>query len=162
MGNNWKNNYLDCHVHHVTCTVHKWQKALLYPEILNFLYEEFNKSISRWNVSFIGYVIMPEHFHLLLHSIEGDTIKKAISGIRRAVSGQVRLIVESRNKELIRYCWENKVDMDIFYTGTCSKSDFRFWKEKPRVFPMNFEDEIRKNLIISIRIRLERGLWMIL
>jgi putative transposase len=146
MGTHWKNYYTDNCVHHVTGTVHKWQRALLYPRILKSLYAEFNYSISRWNISFIGYVIMPEHFHALLFSEKGDYVQKAIHGIRRGVSESVKEIIESKDKEFRAYCGLNDIDPDLFYTGTCEKTGFRFWKEKPRVFPIDVENEVRRKL----------------
>jgi putative transposase len=146
MGTHWKNFYLDNHVHHVTCTVHKWQKALLFSGILSFLYDEINYKAIKWNISVIGYVIMPEHFHLMLHSFKGENVMKADQAIRRSISGQARKLIESKNIEFCSFALLNGVDINQFYKGTCSKSEFRFWKEKPRVFPLNFEDEIQKKL----------------
>ena len=94
MGSHWKNFYVDNHVHHVTCTVHKWQKALLFPGILEPLYDEINKHIGKWQIFVLDYVIMPEHFHSLLFSNKGENILKAIQGIRSAISSHARYVNE--------------------------------------------------------------------
>jgi len=158
MGSHWKNCYVDSHVHHVTCTVHKWQKALLYPKLIDSLYNEFDYTIARWKISIIGYVIMPEHFHALIFCENGQNVLKAIHGIRRSVSGVARRIVESGDSEFNDFCRLNRVNMNLFFTGTCGKSAFRFWKEKPRVFPMNFEDAIKEKLDYIHNNPLRRGL----
>jgi putative transposase len=144
MGTHWKNFYQDNYIHHVTCTVHRWQQTILFPPVLHLLYDEINSAIIKWDISIWAYIFMPEHFHLMLKSQQGQNIQKGIQHIRRSISGQVRILIESNNEEFTTCAALNSVNTNLYYQGTCSKSEFRFWKEKPRVFPMNHEDEIQK------------------
>ena len=72
MAKNWKNYYTDNAIHHVTGTVHQWQPILTYPGILSIFYSDFGRLAIRWHVSILGYVVMPEHFHMLVQSEKGD------------------------------------------------------------------------------------------
>lgn len=158
MGGHWKNFYRDNCVHHVTCTVHKWQQALLFPRITQAIYSELYYSIIRWHISVVGYVIMPEHFHALLVSEEGLNIQKALHGLRRRVSGVVHELIDTRNSEFIIGCAQQKININLFFSGTCSKSEFRFWKEKPRVFPVDLINEVHKKLDYIHNNPMRRGL----
>lgn len=158
MTKNWKNHYVDHAVHHVTGTVHGWQSILLYPDIISIFEEEFNRMIRRWNVDIIGFVIMPEHFHMLLRSGEGKDVMRFIQGGRRYVSGRVRKIIDTDNNSFRVYCSTNDIDLAVFYSKTGGKSTFRFWKEKPRVFPLSKEIDIQKKLDYIHNNPVRRGL----
>jgi len=146
MTRDWKNFYLDCYFHHITGTVHQWQPALLIPQITEFIYDEYNRLSITWGISTLGYVIMPEHFHLLITSISGNKVLKFLHGFRRSVSGKVRRLIESERAKPQDVFHLNEIETNAFYYKTAGKSEFRFWKEKPRVFPMNFWPDIRKKL----------------
>lgn len=158
MNRSWKNYYTDNAVHHVTGTVHCWQKALLYPEILSIFSLDFNRMAIRWKVSILGFVIMPEHFHMLLQCESAEHVKKFIQGGRRSVSGRVRHFLESDDRAFKAYCLKNEIDQSIFYSGTAGKSTFRFWKEKPRVFPISKENDLKKKLDYIHNNPVRRGL----
>jgi len=145
MAKNWKNYYLDNAVHHVTGTVHQWQPILLYPEIVESVYEEFNRKASDFSISLMAYVLMPEHFHLLIRSAAGAQIKSFLQSARRSISGKAKIVIESNHYKLRRYCQNRGVDIQSFYELTAGKSQFRFWKEKPRVVAiLNAQDIGRK------------------
>ena len=146
MTHDWKNFYLDYHIHHVTGTVHQWQPILLYPQITELYYQEYTRLSQSIGIWTLGYIIMPEHFHLLIMADSGDKIMHFLHSLRRSISGKARRVIESANSEIIEYCHLNSVDIAKFYEKTAGKSDFRFWKEKPRVFPMNSSDAIQQKL----------------
>lgn len=158
MGENWKNHYIDHAVHHVTGTVHGWQPVLLYPDILSIFEEEFNKMTKRWSVDITGFVIMPEHFHLLLQSNQGNNVMRFIQGGRRYISGRVRKLIEANNNSFRSFCFSNDIDLSAIYSKTSGKSAFRFWKEKPRVFPLSKEVDIKRKLDYIHNNPVRRGL----
>jgi putative transposase len=146
MTRDWKNFYLDFHIHHVTGTVHQWQPILLCPQITELYYQEYIRLSQSIRILTLGYVIMPEHFHLLVTAESGDNVLHFLHGMRRSISGKGRRLIESCDNEMVEYCRANAIDTALFYGKTAGKSDFRLWKEKPRVFPMNSPDAIQKKL----------------
>jgi REP element-mobilizing transposase RayT len=56
------------------------------------------------------------------------------------------------------YCALNKINMRLFYQKTAGKSIFRFWKEKPRVFPMDREKDVLRILRYIHNNPVKRGL----
>ncbi|MCD6162234.1 MAG: hypothetical protein J7K40_07455 [candidate division Zixibacteria bacterium] len=158
MSRNWKNYYIDNAVHHVTGTVHGWQPVLIYPEILSIFFLDFNRMTIRWDVVIIGFVIMPEHFHMLLQSKHAEHIKKFIQGGRRSVSGRVRRLIEAKSCVFKSFCLKNDIEPSVFYSKTGGKSLFRFWKEKPRVLPLSKEIDIKNKLDYIHNNPVKRGL----
>ena len=101
---------------------------------------------------------MPEHFHLLAQSESGEKVMLFIRGIRRSISGEVKRWIESNDVEVSTYCQTNGINLRKFYSKTAGKSDFRFWKEKPRIFPIAIQDEVLKKLDYIHNNPIRRGL----
>lgn len=158
MAGNWKNYYKDCAVHHLTGTVHGWQPVLLSPNILPIFSSEFNRMLVRWDVLLLGFVIMPEHFHMLVQSKQAENILNYIRGGRRSISGKVRWLIEEDNKIITAFYPNHDIDLSVFYSKTGGKSRFRFWKEKPRVFPISREEDVLKKLDYIHNNPVRRGL----
>ncbi len=144
MAKNWTNIYVDYAIHHITGTVHNWQPILLYQPILDIFYLEFNRLIIRWDIKLYAFIIMPEHFHLLAQNSTGDNVLKFLMGARRAVSGKARSLIEKNDKRLHDYYVKHEVNPESFYLKTAGKSEFRFWKEKPRVIPLTKPNHIKQ------------------
>jgi len=146
MPRNWINHYVDGAAHHITGTLHQWQPILLYPDITGAFYDEISEMLILWHVDLIGYVLMPEHFHLLASSEQGTNIERFVRGLRRSMSGKARHLLAENNPQLHKFCEQNGIDLQRFYEKTAGKSKFRFWKEKPRIFPMDREKDILRIL----------------
>ena len=99
-----------------------------------------------WEISLLGYVLMPEHFHLLARSGHGSNIGKFIQCLRRSISGRAKKIICENNPEFREFCLINNVNPVEFYSKTAGKSEFRFWKEKPGVFPLDRQKDILRIL----------------
>ena len=158
MAGHWKNYYTDFAVHFITGTVHNWQPVLLFDEIASIFVEDMDRLSKRWETNIIGYVIMPEHFHLLIQSGHSENIMKYIRGVRRSVSGKVRNIIAYKHDKFEDYCLKNGIEISTFHSKTAGKSVFRFWKEKPRVFPLSKEDDVVKKLDYIHNNPVRRGL----
>jgi putative transposase len=61
----WHNRYLDGHVQFCTATVAQW-RPYLQGEAVQALYREWERSRVALGVKVLAYVVMPEHFHILL------------------------------------------------------------------------------------------------
>ncbi len=63
--NRWHNRYLDGHIQFCTATVAQW-RPYLRGEAVPVLYREWEQSRAALGVKVLAYVVMPEHFHMLL------------------------------------------------------------------------------------------------
>jgi REP element-mobilizing transposase RayT len=158
MTRDWKNYYLDYYLQHVTGTVHQWQPALLIEPVAEIFYTEYIKMSRRWDIPTLGYVIMPEHFHILITAHSGVRISKFLHGFRRSISGKIRRLIESEANRWHNIFIQNGVETNAFYVKTAGKSEFRFWKEKPHVFAMNFWPDIEEKLNYIHNNPVRRGL----
>ncbi|NLI15938.1 MAG: hypothetical protein GX409_06615 [candidate division Zixibacteria bacterium] len=143
------------------------------------MYDKFNDKSQDFETSIIAYVLMPEHFHLLVHSKTGLRIQGFLQSARQSISGEAKHIIEIGNDSFRDYCRNNNIDSKAFYELTAGKSQFRFWKEKPRVIALvdkadigNKVDYIHNNpvrrgwlnilpngLIRVIKVLLKEKLW---
>ncbi|MCE5197569.1 MAG: hypothetical protein ABFD54_04130 [Armatimonadota bacterium] len=71
----WHNHYEDGYAHFCTSTISDWQ-PLLQGEAVTVLYEEWNAARDAIGVKVLAYVIMPNHYHIMLWSEYGDQIAK--------------------------------------------------------------------------------------
>jgi len=95
---------------------------------------------------------------MLIQSYSSKNIMNFIRGGRRSISGKVKHIIENKDKKIISFCAANNVSMNAFYIKTAGKSSFRFWKEKPRIFPITKETEIERKLDYIHNNPIKRGL----
>jgi REP element-mobilizing transposase RayT len=89
---------------------------------------------------------MPEHFHILITAKSGTDVMQFLRGFRRSVSGKVRWLIEGGESGFEGILNKYGINPCSFYFKTAGKSEFRFWKETPRVFPMNFWPDIQEKL----------------
>lgn len=158
MAKNWKNYYIDNAVHHITGTVHQWQPILLFSPIIDIIMDELIRKTNRWDAKIWGYVIMPEHFHLMIQSEYGENVRRFLHGFRRYTSGRIKVVIEESNEDFDRFCKINNLQPNLFYGRAGEKSVFRFWKAKPRVFPLTKENEIKRKLDYIHNNPVRRGL----
>ena len=69
----WHNQYIDRYVHFCTLTISEWE-ILLTGEAINILYEVWNESRIKLGVKIMAYVIMPNHFHIVIYSESGNSV----------------------------------------------------------------------------------------
>ncbi|MHB1000354.1 MAG: transposase [Armatimonadota bacterium] len=111
----WHNQYFDGCMHFCTFSVRD-RKPKLDEDVINGLYEEWDKTRQRYSVQIIAYVIMPEHVHMMLWSQSGDNIRL--------------------------FLWRTLGQISKRFKS----DDGSFWKERPRVFPIYSESIIREKI----------------
>jgi putative transposase len=84
----WHNLYLDNHAHFCTATVVDW-RPLLYDKAAGILYEEWAAARVALSTKLLAYVIMPEHFHIILWAVQGQSVS---AFLRRTLSLAARRI----------------------------------------------------------------------
>jgi len=69
----WHNHYLDGHPHFCTATVSGW-RPLLSGNAIATLYREWAAVRRALGVKVLAYVVMPEHFHVVLWSESDERV----------------------------------------------------------------------------------------
>lgn len=85
-------------------------------DTIDILYSEWNRARERFGISILAYVVMPDHVHMLLWSSEGRNIRVFLQ----------RTLGET-SKHL-------------------SPGKGKFWKERPRVFPIYSDDIVKEKI----------------
>jgi putative transposase len=69
------------HCHFVNFSCYHWQPYLT-PDIRSMVEEVLEETRQRFDLVVLGYVVMPEHVHLLLSELEGQTLADAIHWLK--------------------------------------------------------------------------------
>lgn len=74
------------HDHFVTFSCHDRKPCLNTPASRNLFVETLEATRSRYNFNVFGYVVMPEHVHLLISEPVGKPLASALQGLKLSVS----------------------------------------------------------------------------
>jgi putative transposase len=96
--------------HFITFSCYHRQALLTSPEAKNILVAALERVRSTYGLRVFGYVVMPEHVHLLLSEPQHDTLADAIKSLKQGVSR--RLIGEAEHFWQKRYYDLNVRDHD--------------------------------------------------
>ena len=104
------------------------------------IWDEYRK---RYNVRVLGYVIMPDHIHLLVWSEHKEDVERFLEQTLSAASGRIAGMTEraSYRGDSIACAW-----LARFKARATGKSIVRVWKERGRAFPVTEPDALRQKL----------------
>jgi len=85
----WHNQYVDGCVHFCTATVSGW-RPLLTARAISVLYAAWDSARRDLAVRVLAYVVMPEHFHLLLWAERGAAMRTFLERTLGATSKQLQ------------------------------------------------------------------------
>jgi len=118
--------YAQKHLHFITCSCYERRPLLnigsrrdLFLQILN----EVRASEHFW---LIGYVVMPEHVHLLISEPKIGTPSTVMQILKQRVSRQVRKTLSARQRDVTDSFWQSR-----FY-------DFNVWTQKKRIEKLHY------------------------
>lgn len=85
----WHNVYADGHAHFCTSAVRDWQPLLLGDDV-HILYEAWNAARTALTVKILAYVVMPDHYHIVLWSESGRDIMRFLRRTLSATAQRIR------------------------------------------------------------------------
>ncbi len=134
-------------LHFITCTCYRRQPWLGTPRRRNLFLTVLEDVRRRYQFVVVGYVVMPEHFHLLISEPQEHTpslVMQALKlGFARRVLGQTRRRRDRRQAELFppekHHVWQPR-----FY-------DFNVWSVRKRVEKLRYmhENPVKRGLVES-------------
>ena len=130
--NRWHNYYCARHAHFCTATISDW-RPLLYGEAIRVLYEEWQSARLALGVKILAYVIMPEHFHMVLWADDGASVSKFLHRV---------LSCTSRRLQPGGGLWKERPRVLPIYSGHVLKVKVNYIHENPvrRGLTENIED----------------------
>lgn len=137
-----KRYYGTGHLHFITCSCYRRRKLLgtsrhrdAFARVLEEVREKFGFVI-------VGYVIMPEHFHLLMSEPKMGDPSKVMQVLKQRVA---RRLLRRRKSQLL--LWEEEPEDRQFWQRRFY--DFNVWSKKKRIEKLNYmhTNPVRRKLV---------------
>ncbi len=123
----------------VTSTIVGFIKLFDIDECRNILLKSFRFCQSRGDFTIIGYVIMPNHFHLIANVGQGYSISKIVGNIKRFTSHEIVKYLEgTSNRKLLESL--------ALFAADESSADCRVWKPRFDCLTITDVDILRQKL----------------
>jgi REP element-mobilizing transposase RayT len=135
----------------VTSTIVGFANLFDIDECRNILLKSFKFCQSRGDFTIIGYVIMPNHFHLIAHVGQGYSISKIVGNIKRFTSHEiVKYLQGTSDRKLLE-------TLALFAADEPS-ADCRVWKPRFDCLTITDVDILRQKLEYIHHNPVRRGL----
>jgi len=136
----YRNIYLDDHIHFFTCSIVGFLPVLEVDPMKQLLLDSWNIYREKYNVLIHGYVIMPEHIHILLYADMGVQIRSFIQQSLRlsaiTILEKVRGLPEYKRIPIL----------DKFKHYANGRAKYKIWKEQARGIPLDKEKYVVQRL----------------
>ena len=141
------------HLHFITSSCYRRLPGFQGPEYRNFFIQTLARLRDRYRFELVGYVIMPDHFHLLMSEPRIDDPSRVMQVLKQTVSRHVLGVLRNADKNskarrLLRQLessarpgriqfWERR-----FY-------DFNVWSEKKRLEKLEYmhNNPVKRGLV---------------
>jgi putative transposase len=124
------------HLHYITCSCyHRWP-LLCTARSRNCFVRVLADLRERYKFKLVGYVVMPEHFHLLISEPASGTPSTVMQVLKQVTSRRMRGRRVFRNPAQLRL-WNDRQDgLPCFWQKRFY--DFNVWSEKKKVEKLNY------------------------
>jgi REP element-mobilizing transposase RayT len=105
-----KTSFIPNEIYYITFTILGWRKIFNNKKYYNLIYKWFDYIKDAYGNKIHGYVIMPNHLHILIYiSDRSPVLSKLIFNVKRFLAyGIVKLLEEGGEYELLKYFYDNK------------------------------------------------------
>jgi len=118
--NKWKNIPLDGHVYFITTKVTDYKAIFKEKRYIDIILENLNFYRDKYNYKLLAYVIMPEHFHLMLYIEKGWQLFKIMEELKRYTSKQI--LKQLKNEKKVKL-------LSFFKSKASGKEKHKVWEE---------------------------------
>ena len=163
---NWKNIYIDNYSYFFTSSIVRSLPVLEPSEVKDELIELLTFYRREYVVRIQGYVIMPDHLHILLNSEKGDAIKNFMQHFLKNSSKRIISLLESiasepsTMKKVGNPFTSAKAGnfLNVFKACANGRAKHAVWKEKSRGIPIYSDRALKVKLDYIHKNPLRRGL----
>ena len=114
------------HLHFITCSCFGRRPLLNAPARRDTFLQILNEVRASQHFCLIGYVVMPEHVHLLISEPETGTPSTVMQILKQRVSRKVRGALSANRRVVAESFWQSR-----FY-------DFNVWTQKKRIEKLHY------------------------
>lgn len=135
------------HLHYITCSCYRREPLLGTARRRDVFVRILEQVRSRYRFLVIGYVVMPEHFHLLMSKPEIDNPSKVMQVLKQRVARRL-LPHRRRPAEGQRSLWETEPDQERHFWQR-RFYDFNVWSEKKRIEKLRYmhRNPVKRGLV---------------
>src|SRR5579872_624216 len=132
--------YGQAHLHFITFSCYRRSPLLASPASRDLFVKLLDLIRNRFGFALAGYVIMPEHVHLLIGEPPAKTPSVVLQMLKQETSRQMRLRHESSVSALPQF-WERRFH------------DFNVWSQKKKVEKLTYMhmNPVKRNLVLDPR-----------
>ncbi len=139
-----KRYYGDDHLHFLTCSCYHRQRWLSQPRRRDLFLEILEQVRQRYHFVVAGYVVMPEHIHLLISEPERGTPSTVMQVLKQRFAR--RVLRRKRRSPAQREFWPDQphVWQHRFY-------DFNVWSERKRIEKLRYmhRNPVKRGLVLA-------------
>ena len=134
------------HLHFITCSCHARRPRLGTPRRRDRFLTILEEVRAKYQFVVVGYVVMPEHFHLLISEPETGTPSTVMQVLKQRFGHPVLKQMRRRRKSSQTRLWEEEeqVWQRRFY-------DFNGWSEKKRIEKLRYmhRNPVKRGLVLK-------------
>ena len=141
------------HLHFITCSCYRRQPWLGSPANRNLFLTVFEQVRLRYAFVVIGYVVMPEHIHLLIGEPQRGTPSTVMQALKLGFTR--RLLAATRRRQARQRClWESPPPHHVWQARFY---DFNVWSERKRIEKLRYmhRNPVKRGLVTEP----EQGRW---
>ena len=150
----YRNIYLDNHSHFCTASIVARMPLLNDDHARKLILDSWNRQRVRYSVLIEGFVLMPDHIHLLVRGL-GDDVRRFMQYALAETSRSLRHALELRARQGDVAAKNHLRIMSARANGSASG---KVWKERFRCIPLDREDAVRQKLEYMHRNPIKAGL----
>ncbi len=134
----WKNIPSDTTVFFVTGTIAAWQPLLLQERPRAMLLDDLDFYRTKYGCGIVAYVIMPEHYHLVVHLQKPGDLHPWLRDLQGHSSNEMsRWLRATMGPE----------GLTVFAAHANGSSKLAVWKEQARAVPITSEPVLRTSAV---------------
>jgi putative transposase len=147
MRRNLKRYYGAGHLHFITCSCYRRQPLLGAPRRRNLFLSVLERMRKRYQFVVLGYVVMPEHIHLLISEPQIKTPSTVIQALKLGFARRVRA-QEKRRRNPAQATLFDRIPQHIWQKRFY---DFNVWTERKRIEKLRYmhRNPVKRGLVES-------------
>lgn len=139
----WKNIQEDTNTFFITATVNEWQPLFKYDAPREIIIEDFEFYRLKYNALIHAYVIMPEHYHLLLKLEEPSSLHSWLRDFQSHTASEISKWLRADNLQR-NYTIDKMVS--VFKSKAKKGAFLSIWKEQARSEGITSIDVLKQKL----------------
>lgn len=138
------------HYHYVTFSCYRRKKLLKDERAKQIVVHVLSKVIRNWDVTLTGFVIMPDHVHLILGYMDDGSHSRVIQEIKRVSSRLLINYLKDRNYPYLDQLKAKRSGKEVMRIWQPRYYDFNLYSEEKLLEKLNYmhQNPVRVGLVI--------------